>query len=149
MWAPLNFADRVFIAKFKGQTEVGHYSIGVRIASAMVLLLTAFRGKMAAPVTIVEADMTSTLEALALRHATEAARRTAVAWSDRSEAAELIARNPTLWSASEGFRPAIQEGLGAWMRAIVDDDSSGGRSASGNCDASRTLAIGTSEVRSL
>jgi len=39
----LNFADRVFIAKFKGQTEVGHYSIGVRIASATLLLLTAFR----------------------------------------------------------------------------------------------------------
>jgi O-antigen/teichoic acid export membrane protein len=39
----LNFADRIFIAKFKGQTEVGHYSIGVRIASATLLLLTAFR----------------------------------------------------------------------------------------------------------
>ncbi|TMM02843.1 MAG: polysaccharide biosynthesis protein, partial [Actinobacteria bacterium] len=39
----LNFADRVFIAKYKGQTEVGHYSIGVRIASATLLLLTAFR----------------------------------------------------------------------------------------------------------
>jgi O-antigen/teichoic acid export membrane protein len=39
----LNFADRVFIAKFKGQTEVGHYSIGVRIASATLLLLSAFR----------------------------------------------------------------------------------------------------------
>jgi O-antigen/teichoic acid export membrane protein len=39
----LNFADRVFIAKFNGQTEVGHYSIGVRIASATLLLLTAFR----------------------------------------------------------------------------------------------------------
>jgi O-antigen/teichoic acid export membrane protein len=39
----LNFADRVFIAKFHGQTEVGHYSIGVRIASATLLLLTAFR----------------------------------------------------------------------------------------------------------
>ena len=85
------------------------------------MLLTVFRGSVVAPVTIVEADMTSTLEALALRHATEAARRTAIAWSDRSEAAELIARNPTLWSASEGFRPEIREGLGAWMRAIVDD----------------------------
>jgi O-antigen/teichoic acid export membrane protein len=39
----VNFADRVFIAKYKGQTEVGHYSIGVRIASATLLLLTAFR----------------------------------------------------------------------------------------------------------
>jgi O-antigen/teichoic acid export membrane protein len=39
----INFIDRVFIAKFHGQTEVGHYSIGVRIASATLLLLTAFR----------------------------------------------------------------------------------------------------------
>jgi O-antigen/teichoic acid export membrane protein len=39
----LNFVDRVFIAKYHGQTEVGHYSIGVRIASATLLLLTAFR----------------------------------------------------------------------------------------------------------
>jgi O-antigen/teichoic acid export membrane protein len=39
----LNFADRVFIAKYHGQTEVGHYSIGVRISSATLLLLTAFR----------------------------------------------------------------------------------------------------------
>src|SRR5919201_2380069 len=39
----LNFSDRFFIAKFKGQTEVGHYSIGVRIASATLLLLVAFR----------------------------------------------------------------------------------------------------------
>src|SRR5438552_16888049 len=39
----LNFVDRVFIAKFKGQAEVGYYSIGVRIASATLLLPTAFR----------------------------------------------------------------------------------------------------------
>jgi O-antigen/teichoic acid export membrane protein len=39
----LNFVDRLFIARYHGQTEVGHYSIGVRIASATLLLLTAFR----------------------------------------------------------------------------------------------------------
>jgi len=42
LWA-LAFSDRFFIAKFKGQTEVGHYSVGVRIASASLLLLAAFR----------------------------------------------------------------------------------------------------------
>jgi O-antigen/teichoic acid export membrane protein len=42
LWV-LTFADRVFIAKYKGQTEVGHYSIGVRLASAILLLLVAFR----------------------------------------------------------------------------------------------------------
>ncbi|HET7421511.1 MAG TPA: ABC transporter, partial [Candidatus Dormibacteraeota bacterium] len=68
-----------------------------------------------------ETEMTTTLEALALRHASDAARRTAVAWSDRSEAAALIAARPALWSASDGFTATIRERLTAWMRAIVDD----------------------------
>ena len=39
----LNFGDRFFILKLADASEVGVYSIGSRIASAMVLLLTAFR----------------------------------------------------------------------------------------------------------
>ena len=42
LWA-LNFSDRFFLARLSGQDDVGRYSIGVRIASAMVLLLVAFR----------------------------------------------------------------------------------------------------------
>ncbi len=38
-----NFSDRFFLVKLDGADEVGLYSVGVRIASAMVLLLTAFR----------------------------------------------------------------------------------------------------------
>jgi O-antigen/teichoic acid export membrane protein len=38
-----NFSDRLFLVKLSDTTEVGLYSVGVRIASAMVLLLTAFR----------------------------------------------------------------------------------------------------------
>ena len=38
-----NFSDRFFLLKLADTTEVGLYSVGVRIASAMVLLLTAFR----------------------------------------------------------------------------------------------------------
>jgi hypothetical protein len=70
----------------------------------------------------------STLEALALRHASDAARRTATAWSDRSDAAALIDRDPALWSASDTFGPAMREGLAAWMRATIDDvRTAGGR----------------------
>jgi energy-coupling factor transporter ATP-binding protein EcfA2 len=90
------------------------------------LLLTAFRGTPTAPTQMVEEELASTLEALALRHATDAARRTASAWSERSDAAALIDRDPTLWSASEGFAPAMREGLAAWMRATVDDVRTGG-----------------------
>lgn len=39
----INFGDRFFLARLADLTEVGLYEIGVRIASAMVLLLTAFR----------------------------------------------------------------------------------------------------------
>ena len=42
LWA-LNFSDRFFLARLAGQDDVGRYSLGVRIASAMVLLLFAFR----------------------------------------------------------------------------------------------------------
>ncbi|MEX2046129.1 MAG: GTPase domain-containing protein [Chloroflexota bacterium] len=92
------------------------------------LLMTAFRGTPAAPVAMVEEEMASTLEALSLRHASDAARRTAAAWSERAGAAALVDRDPTLWSASEGFAPAIREGLATWMRATVDDvRTAGGR----------------------
>ena len=38
-----NFSDRLFLVKLTDTAEVGRYSVGVRIASAMVLLLAAFR----------------------------------------------------------------------------------------------------------
>ncbi len=38
-----NFSDRFFLLKLADAEEVGLYSVGVRVASAMVLLLTAFR----------------------------------------------------------------------------------------------------------
>jgi O-antigen/teichoic acid export membrane protein len=38
-----NFSDRLFLVKLSGAEEVGLYSIGVRIASVIVLFLTAFR----------------------------------------------------------------------------------------------------------
>jgi len=92
------------------------------------LLLSAFRGTPSAPVAMVEEEMAGTLEALALRHASDAARRTASVWSERSDAATLIARDPTLWSASETFAPQIREGLATWMRATIDDvRTAGGR----------------------
>ena len=92
------------------------------------MLLSAFRGRPTAPVAIVEQEMASTLEALALRHATDAARRTASAWSERSDAAALIDRDAALWSASDQFAPAISEGLATWMRATIDDvRTAGGR----------------------
>jgi O-antigen/teichoic acid export membrane protein len=39
----LGFGDRFFLNELVGTDEVGRYELGVRIASAMVLLITAFR----------------------------------------------------------------------------------------------------------
>jgi O-antigen/teichoic acid export membrane protein len=39
----VGFSDRIFLARLADLAEVGRYEMGVRIASAMVLLLTAFR----------------------------------------------------------------------------------------------------------
>jgi O-antigen/teichoic acid export membrane protein len=39
----VNFSDRFFLSHLSGLAEVGKYELGVRIASAEVLLLTAFR----------------------------------------------------------------------------------------------------------
>ena len=105
---------------FVGADQVARF-ISSGIGRLRAIVLTAFRAKPVAPVTVVEAEVTTTLEALALRHATEAARRTATAWSERPEAASLVASNPGLWSASDQFGPEIRERLDAWMRSIVDD----------------------------
>jgi O-antigen/teichoic acid export membrane protein len=42
LWA-INFIDRIFIAQYKGQAEDGVYSVAVRISSAIVFLMIAFR----------------------------------------------------------------------------------------------------------
>ncbi len=42
LWA-INLIDRVFIAQYKGQAEVGVYSVAVRISSAIAFLMLAFR----------------------------------------------------------------------------------------------------------
>ena len=106
--------------EFVGADQVARF-ISKGIGRMRAVILTVFRGTPAAPVTAVEAEMTTTLEALALRHATEAARRTTLAWSERGEAATLIAGHPALWSVSSGFGPALEDGLASWMRRIGDD----------------------------
>jgi hypothetical protein len=112
---------------FVGADQITRF-VSTGIGRLRGLLLSAFRGTPAAPVAVVEEEMASTLEALALRHASDAARRTASAWSERPDAAALLDRSPTLWSASAELAPQIREGLATWMRATIDDvRTAGGR----------------------
>lgn len=107
------------------------------------LLLFAIRGTPVAPIASVEESMTSSLEALTLRHASEAARRTAEQWSGHSDAAALVDGDPTLWSASPTLAPALRETLRAWMHSVIEDV----RNASGRKHAvARVAAIGVNAV---
>jgi energy-coupling factor transporter ATP-binding protein EcfA2 len=107
------------------------------------LLLYAIRGTPAAPITSVEENMTSSIEALTLRHASEAARRTAEQWSDRADIADLVDRDPTLWSASPALGPGLREMLQGWMHAVIDDV----RATSGRKHAvARVAAVGVNAV---
>ena len=110
--------------EFVGADQVTRF-ISTGLGRLRAMVLTAFRGTPAAPVSAVEDEMAGTLEALALRHAGEAARRTAAAWSERSAVKPLIERDPALWSASAAFGPTIREGLSVWMQATVDDVRAG------------------------
>src|SRR5438552_2032913 len=90
--------------------------------------------------------MVSSLEALTLRHASEAARKTAERWSERADAASLIERDPTLWSASPELARAVSETLRDWMHSVIDDV----RAASGRKHAvARVAAIGAARTLGL
>jgi len=105
---------------FVGADQVTRF-ISSGIGRLRAMLLSAFRGAAAAPIADVEEEMASTLEALALRHASDAARRTASALSERSAGATIVASDPALWSASSDFATSMRDGLGVWMRETIDD----------------------------
>ena len=87
--------------------------------------------------------MASAVEALALRYASEAARRTAAAWSERPDAAGIVDLDATLWSASPAFAPALREEIREWMHTIVEDvRTAGGRKRA----VARVAALGVNAV---
>ena len=107
------------------------------------LLLFALRGTPPAPVASVEEGMVSSLEALTLRHASEAARRTAERWSARADAATYVEGASTLWSGSADLAARARETFRDWMHAVVEDV----RAASGRKHAvARVAAVGVNAV---
>ena len=127
---------------FIGADQIARFvSTGLNRLRGMLLL--AIRGTPVAPVGNVEEGVVSSVEALTLRHASEAARKTAELWSARRDGAELVRRDPTLWSASPTLGPALRGSLRDWMHAVIEDV----RTFSGRRNAvARVAAIGVNAV---
>jgi energy-coupling factor transporter ATP-binding protein EcfA2 len=121
---------------FVGADQVTRlFSSGIgRIRGAIVTLL---RGSPPAPIAIVEEETTTDLVAIGASHSAEAARRTSVLWNERPLAAQLLARQPELWSRTGDFPTRLERRLRTWMTAIADDVRATGA-------PKRTLALGAS-----
>jgi hypothetical protein len=85
------------------------------------LLVALIRGSPASPIATVQERTTSDVVALALAHVSDAARRTATAWSERPEAAASIAADASLWSADPALPERLQPRLRAWVASIAAD----------------------------
>ena len=83
-------------------------------------LAAAFRPS-TAPIAEVRGAATDDLLALTRRHAGEAARRTATAWSDEPAVAAALAADPGLWAVSDGFDERFRERIEAWVASISAD----------------------------
>ena len=128
--------------EFVGADQIARF-MSSGLARLRGMLLFAIRGTPPAPVASVEESMASSVQALTLRHVSEAARRTARSWSEQRDTSDLLARDPTLWSASPETAPALRDMLRDWMHAVIDDV----RGASGRKHAvARVAAIGVNAV---
>ena len=128
--------------EFVGADQIARF-MSSGLARLRGMLLFAIRGTPPAPVASVEESMASSVEALTLRHVSEAARRTARSWSEQRDTSDLLARDPTLWSASPETGPVLRDMLRDWMHAVIDDV----RGASGRKHAvARVAAIGVNAV---
>ena len=114
LWA-LNFSDRFFLAKLAGQADVGRYSIGVRVASALVLLIVAFRTAWPAFAYSIEDDREARRTyGYVLTYLLFAASWVALALSLLSPwLVRLLARDPDFWEGSRVVAPLAFSGV-AW-----------------------------------
>src|SRR5437867_3912637 len=100
-------------------------------------IITAIRGMPEAPVGVVEKEVTSDVVAVAVARATEAARQVASEWSSRAGPADQLARDPSLWSASQDLAVRIRPRLHEWVASIATDVQARGA-------GKRNLAFGVS-----
>ena len=96
-----------------------------------------FRARPQAPVAEVRDQTLDDLTALARVRLSEAARQTAVAWSDEPSAAGALQAHPEVWTLRDGIDEELNARLTEWVDTIAEDVRSTGGSK-------RTLARGAS-----
>ena len=121
LWT-LNFSDRFFLRAFSGAAEVGKYSIGVKVASVMTLLLVAFRTAWPAFAYSIEDDRearrTYGFVLTYLIYATCWASLALGLLSPWLVADVLAPKNPALWAGSRVVAPLAFAGA-AWAAYTV------------------------------
>ena len=80
-----------------------------------------------APVAEVRAATTEDLVAVARLQAAEAARRTAMSWSETTTAGRSVTEQPELWVPSPDFEERLQERLDRWIEGITEEIQAHGR----------------------
>ncbi len=100
-------------------------------------LSNAVRGRQEVPVAEVRDQTLDDLTALARVRLSEAARQTAVAWSEEPAAARALDAHPEAWTVSDGIDERLGERLSAWVDSIAEDVRTTGGSK-------RTVARGAS-----
>jgi hypothetical protein len=97
----------------------------------------AFRGRQDVPVAEVRDQTLDDLTALARVRLSEAARRTAAAWSEEPAAERALEAHPEAWTVSPDIDARLGERLAGWVESIAEDVRTTGGSK-------RTLARGAS-----
>jgi energy-coupling factor transporter ATP-binding protein EcfA2 len=105
---------------FVGADEITRF-FSTGIGKLRGTLSALIRGTPRAPIAEVRDDTIADLLALSRAHAGEASRRTATSWSEEASTRDLVSDDPSLWSPSPGFDPALRTRLEAWIATIAED----------------------------
>ena len=105
---------------FVGADELTRmFSSGIgRVRGALTSIV---RPRPEAPVAEVRDQTLGDLQALARVRLAEAARRTAVAWSEEPAAARALEEDPSAWTVSDDLDERLADRLSAWVDAIGQD----------------------------
>jgi len=113
--------------EFAGADELTRMFAG-GIGRVRGAVTSVFRGRPRAPVAEVRDQTLEDLTALTRVRLSEAARQTAVAWSDEPAARAALEAHPEAWTVSEGIDEQLSARLSEWIDSIAEDVRTNGGS---------------------